>query len=525
MRIAVLRGPRFYTGDPQQPWTDALAVAEGRIVAAGQAAETWAEAPGASVEHLDGPLVIPAFTDAHIHLLWYGQSLDELDLRGLDRAAFHAALRKAVARTEAGQWIVGRGWDQNRWADGRFPTAAELDILAPRHPLFLVAKSAHVAVVNSVALRRAGLSAQTPDPPHGRLGRHADGTLNGLLFESAIERVQQAMPAPTVTEAAEALARAQAHLLQSGITAIHDMDGGPAFAAFRLLEEEGRLHLHIVKYLPDVELETLRAVGLRSGFGSERLRFGGLKRFADGALGSRTAALFAPYEGEPDNVGLLTLERESLERLAFDAASSGVALAVHAIGDRANALVIDVLTEARRRAPRLRQRIEHVQLLAEGDAERLARAGLVASMQPIHAVHDRPMAERYWGARTARAYAWRTLRRAGAVLAFGSDAPVEPWSPWLGLYAAVTRRHEADGAPGREGWHPDQRLTLEEAIGAYTWGAACAAGEEHERGLLRVGYAADLLLLDRDIFRLPPEALLETRVRRVMIGGRWYEPG
>lgn len=521
MRERLLRAPRIYTGDAERPWVEALAIAEGRILAVDAEAEAWAEATRAPVEHLDAPLVLPAFTDAHIHLLWYAQSLDELDLRGLDRPAFHAALREAVARTEPGQWIIGRGWDQNLWADGRFPTAAELDALAPRHPLFLVAKSAHVAVVNHAAMERVGLTAATDDPPRGRLGREADGSPNGLLFEAAIEQVARHLPAPTVEEAADLLLRAQARLLAGGITAAHDMDGGPAFDALRRLETEGKLHLHVVQYLPDLEPAQVQAERGRFAPRSDRLRLGGFKRFADGALGSRTAALFATYEGEPHNLGLLTLEAEELRRLAQAAAKLDLALAVHAIGDRANALVVRLLAEAKARAPHLRHRIEHVQLLAEGEAERLARAGIVASMQPIHAPHDRAMAERYWGARTARAYAWRSLLRAGAVLAFGSDAPVEPWSPLLGLYAAITRRHEADGSPSPQGWHPEERLTLAEAIRAYTWGAAYAAGEERERGLLLPGFATDLVALDHDIFALPPEALLETQVQRVMVAGAW----
>ncbi len=521
MKVHLLLGPKFYTGDPAHPWVEALAVAEGRIIAIGKEAEAWRDSPSTHIERLDAPLALPAFTDAHIHLLWYGQSLDELDLRGLDRAAFYVALRQAASRAEPGRWIVGRGWDQNLWDDDRFPTAMELDAIAPRNPLLLIAKNAHVAVANSVAMERAGLSTSEVDPPQGRFGRKADGTLNGLLFESAIERVARARPPFTVEKAAEALDRAQQRLLAAGITAIHDMDGHPAFAAFQHLEEQERLRLHVVKYLPDTSLEAVREVGLRSTFGGARLRFGGLKRFADGALGSRTAALFAPYEGEPHNFGILTLEEGQLRRLALDSARAGVALAVHAIGDRANALVIRALAEAKAVAPHLRYRIEHVQLLAEGDAERLAEAGLVASMQPIHAPHDRAMAERYWGARTARAYAWHTLLRAGATLAFGSDAPVEPWSPFLGLYAALTRRHEADGASSSQGWHPEERLSLTDALRAYTWGAAFAAGEEKERGLLLPGYAADLVLLEQDIFTLPAEALLETKVCRVMVAGAW----
>ncbi|MCD4737951.1 MAG: amidohydrolase family protein, partial [Anaerolineae bacterium] len=236
---------------------------------------------------------------------------------------------------------------------------------------------------------------------------------------------------------------------------------------------------------------------------------------------ARTAALFAPYEGEPENVGLLTLEPELLLDIAQRAVAGGVALAIHAIGDRANRLVLDTLAAVRPLDQSLRHRIEHVQLITPADQPRLAKLGIVAAMQPIHAPHDQLMAERYWGKRTANAYAWRSLLDAGTVLAFGSDAPIEQFDPLLGLYAAVTRRHEVSGAPDAAGWRPEQRLSLAAALHAYSWGAAYAAGMETYLGLLKPDFLADLVVLDRNIFTLPPAALLEARVTQVMVGGEW----
>jgi len=320
----------------------------------------------------------------------------------------------------------------------------------------------------------------------------------------------------------KALRVAQEHLLAAGLTGVHDVDGAPAFAALQTVHREQALRLRVVKYVRREALPGLLEAGVRTGFGDHRLRLGGLKLYADGALGARTGALFTPYEGEPHNLGVLTLEPEELMSLAQQAVGGGLALAVHAIGDRANRMVLDALEAVRPLNPSLRHRVEHAQLLTPEDVGRFQQLNVVASMQPVHAIHDRAMAERYWGARTRCAYAWRTLLETGAVLAFGSDAPIERFDPWVGLYAAVTRRHEVDGAPGPEGWHPEQRLTLPEALHAFTVGAAYAAGMEAEVGRLLPGYLADLLVLNHDIFTLPPEALLETEVRRVMVGGEWH---
>lgn len=521
MDVKILRHPRIYTGDARHPWARALAVVNGKIAGLDAEAEAWAAAPGAVVEEVGGALVIPGLTDAHIHAMWYALSLRELNLRDLSRAALLEAVAARTRELPPGAWIIGRGWDQTLWEDSRFPTAAELDRVAPQHPVALIAKNAHAWVVNSAALRAAHVTAETPDPLHGKLGRNADGSPDGMLFENATHLVREVIPPATLDEIMNALDVAQDHLLALGITGIHDVDGVPAFAAFQELHRQERLRVRVVKYVRLESLDATLEAGLRSGYGDDWLRFGGLKLFADGALGSRTGAMFAPYVGEPENVGLLTLEPEQLVEVTRRAAAGGMALAIHAIGDRANALVVDALEGVRDVNPALRHRIEHVQLMRPEDQVRMGRAGFVASMQPIHAIHDIAMADRYLGLeRVPYAYAWRSVADAGSVLAFGSDAPIEIFDPFIGLYAAVTRRRE-DGFPGPAGWHPEQRLSLAEALRAYTWGAAYAAGLESRMGLLRPGYIADLAVLDHDIFTLPPEALLETHVVRVMVDGRW----
>ena len=521
MKLRLLHNARIATGLPQHPWAKVLAIADGRIIALDQEAEPWGEMPGAASEDMEGELIIPGITDAHLHLMWYALGLRELDLRDLSRAETLERVAQRADELPQATWITGRGWDQNIWDNTRFPTAAELDRAAPHHPVALNAKNGHALVANSAAMAAAGISAATADPPHGRLSRDERGQPTGVFFEEAIALISEALPSPDFDTLVDLFDEAQRDLLALGITGVHDVDGSPAFAAEQALKQQGRQRVRIVKYVRIEALEGLLATGFRSGFGDDMLRFGGLKLFADGALGARTAAMFAPYTGEPDNTGILTLDVDALLETAQRAARGGIALAIHAIGDRTNHLVLDVLEAVRSIDPTLRHRVEHVQLINEEDQRRLADGGFVASMQPTHAIHDMEMADRYWGTRTRHAYAWRTLQTAGAQLAFGSDAPIEVFDPFLGLYAAVTRRSETDGHPSPEGWHPEQRLTLHEALRAYTHGAAYAAGLEGRLGLLMPGYHADLVVLDRDIFSLPPEALLETRVKRVMVGGVW----
>jgi predicted amidohydrolase YtcJ len=517
----ILRNARIATGLPGNPWAHDLAIADGRIIALDQAALDWGEAPGATVEDLEGALVIPGIADAHVHLMWIALGLQELDLRDLSRAETLERLAKRARELPAGAWITGRGWDQNTWHDTRFPTATELDRVAPYHPVALNAKNAHALVANSAAMTAAGITSSTQDPPHGKLSRDVRGQPTGVFLEDAIVLIGSAIPAPDLETLVDLFDEAQRGLLAYGITSVHDVDGEPAFAAEQELQRQQRQRVRIVKYVRIEALEGLLASGLRSGFGDDMLRFGGLKLFADGALGARTAAMLAPYAEESDNLGILTFEPDKLRDVAERAVRGGIALAIHAIGDRTNRLVLDVLEAVSEIDPTLRHRIEHVQLITEEDQKRLARGGFVASMQPTHAIHDMDMADRYWGSRARDAYAWRGLQEAGAVLAFGSDAPIEVFDPLLGLYAAVTRRSELDGRPGPEGWYPEQRLTLMEALRCFTAGAAYAAGLEDRLGVIAPGYHADLAVLDRDIFRLPPEALLETRVTRVMVGGRW----
>jgi predicted amidohydrolase YtcJ len=435
-------------------------------------------------------------------------------------------LRRVEARARrAGpeEWILGHGWNQNDWAG--FGTAADLDRVCAGRPAYLTAKSLHAGWANREALRRAGISNATPDPPGGRIQRNSKGSPTGILLESAMSLVADAIPATPMESVVESIRAAQERLWRSGLTGIHDFDGPVSFQALQILLERGQLDLRVLKSIPHDRLGETAAHGLRSGFGNSRLWVGHVKLFADGALGPRTAAMLAPYDGEPDNTGYLMLDREAVLERGMRAAEAGLGLAIHAIGDRANHEVLEGLTALRRYEsehglPRRRHRIEHVQLLHPDDVPRLAALGVVASMQPVHATSDMTMADRYWGRRSAYGYAWHSQMQAGATLAFGSDAPVESPDPFLGLHAAVTRRRR-DGTPSTEGWIPAERLSIREALSAYTEGPAFAAGRETKLGRLDSGSYADLVVLDRDPFRIPVDDLLEIKVLATMVGGRW----
>ncbi len=516
---------RIYTMDPKSPRASAIALAGDRVLAVGDDGANLRSllAPGGLVRDLEGRCVIPGLTDSHIHFTWYALGLRQVDLNGT--AALDEMLHRVAQRareTEPGQWVLGRGWYQEEWPEDRFPTAADLDRVAPHHPVRLIAKSGHVLVVNSRALRLAGVTAATPDPPGGQIGRDDTGQPNGLFFEdSAADLIKAVVPQPAPSETDDALREAFPRAWRVGLTGIHDVDEDLAFEAYQRLRARSELGLRVVKYLPLRALDGALAIGLRAGLGDDWLRVGGVKLFTDGALGSRTAWMLEPYQGEPDNLGIPTMEEDVLRRVARRAVAGGLPLAVHAIGDRANRVVLDVLDEVGRvDGGRLPHRIEHVQLLHPDDVGRLAELGVVASMQPIHATQDYEMAGRYWGDRCATAYALGSLARTGALLAFGSDCPVEDLNPFLGIHAAVTRRR-TDGSPGPEGWYPEQRLTVEEAVRGFTLGAARAVGLADRCGSLTPGKLADLVVLDRDIFVGDPMDIAGTQVEATMIGGHF----
>ena len=522
----------IYTVDPLQPRASAMAIANNRIVAVGSNAEINAiHLPDMQTLDLNGAFVLPGMIDAHLHLLWTGLAMMRVFIHEAPTVASVAdSVREKAAQTPRGQWIQGHGWMQVAWG-GKFPTAADLDAATRDHPVALSAKSGHALWVNTLALQLSGITAQTADPDGGEIVRDGTGQPTGVLLENAMGLVARHIPAPSIELEEQATLLAMSAMNRLGVTSVHCMDGGggiQSFKAYQRLREQGKLLLRIVKQLPADDLDAVVKAGIRSGFGDAWLRIGGVKIFVDGALGPRTAAMLAPYEGTTDVFGISTIERETLFETVIKANSNGLAAVVHAIGDRANHDVLDAFEVSRNAQPtplapgQLRNRIEHAQILHADDIARFAGLDVIASVQPIHATSDMVMADQHWGKRSANAYAIRALRDSGAHLAFGSDAPVESFDPLVGMHAAVTRRR-ADGTPGPAGWYPEQRVSIDDAIRGYTLGAAYAGGMEREVGSLEAGKLADLVVLSHDLTAIPGEELLNVKVQRVMIDGQWRE--
>jgi predicted amidohydrolase YtcJ len=533
LEIYLLTNARIYTMDPTLPTATALAVGlpspslpnDGRVLAVGDE-DTLRGQLGGSVKTLDlgGRVVLPGLTDAHIHFKQFAQSLKKINCETPTKQACLDRIAEKVQSTAAGEWILGHGWSQNEW-EGGFGTSADLDRIAPDNPVYLTAKSMHAGWANSLALKFAGIVPDLADPPGGALGRDAAGRPDGILYEGAMNLVASVVPKLTDIQLVAAMETALPHLWQLGITGIHDFDRQRCFAALQQLHSRGALRLRVTKSIPVEALEYAIGLGLRTGFGDDTLRIGSIKAFADGALGPRTAAMLLPYEGDSENVGMLLLENEQIVEFGQAAVANGLSLSVHAIGDRANHEVITAYRQIRafeqaEGLPRLRHRIEHVQIFHPEDLPTLASLDVVASMQPIHAISDMVAADQYWGARSESSYAWRTLFDQGIRLVFGSDAPVDSPNPFWGLHAALSRRR-SDGYPGEAGWHPGQRLSLQQALEAYTLGPAYQAGMEDRLGKLAPGYLADLIVLEADPHTCEPEAIRNLLPVATMIGGRW----
>jgi len=521
--MRLLHNARIHTLDADHPIASAIAIDAGYILAVG-GDELLVECERAECEDMGGRVILPGLTDAHIHLQEYALSLQIVDCEVETKEEILRRVAERLRQTLRGEWVRGHGWDQNTWG-GEWPTAADLGAVASENPAYLTAKSLHVAWANSTALKLAGINPSTPDPVNGRIQRDAGGVPTGILFEEAVKLVEAVIPEPTPEALVKNFRQIIAGLWRMGLTGVHDFDKPTCFQALQLLRERGGLQFRVVKSIPLELLPQAVALGLRSGFGDDFLRIGSVKFFADGALGPHTGSMFEPYVDEPQNRGILILDNEQLFEHGRLAAKSGLSLAVHAIGDRA---VHEVMVgfarlrayERERGLPALRHRIEHVQTIHPGDAGRLAELDVIASMQPIHAPSDMLVADRLLGGRAAFSYAWRTQLQHGARLAFGSDAPVESPNPFRGLHAAVTRRR-ADGSPGPEGWFPEQRLTVREALEGFTLGPAFAAGMENRLGRLSAGFLADLTVVETDPFTCDPSDLYSIQPTATMVGGEW----
>lgn len=515
---------RIFTGAGSPP-AEAVAVRGGMITAVGTTGEVSALLNDpVDVIDLNGHVVWPGLTDSHLHLGFLAEQLAAVDCETDSLAECLERVRLRAEGQPAGAWIIGYGWNHNIWDPPRYGDANALDTVTGDRPALLHAKSLHAAWVNSAALRFAGITAQTPNPEGGEILRDARGEPTGILLENAIGLVGGQLPGATANETADGLLLAQNYLLGMGLTGVHDFDRWESAEALLLLADRDKLRLRVVKNMPADSLDRLIREETRQVLNRPPYLFPGwVKLFADGALGPQSAAMLEPYEGTQTK-GMLQLRTGEILEHGKLAAQGGWPLAIHAIGDLAVRETLDGFAllreyEERNDLPRLPHRIEHVQLISSQDQPRLGQLGIIASMQPYHATSDMRMADRHWGARSANSYANKALLDQGAFELFGSDAPVEVANPFFTLHAAVTRQdHQNQPAP--DGWHPEQRLALAEALTAMTRNPASLLPEPSLTGCLQPGSAADMIVLQRDPFTMPSEDLWTLEPVMTIVAGR-----
>lgn len=523
----ILLGGKVWTGNASQPEAAAIALLDGKVAAVGSDAQIrrWA-GPATQVIELRGRRVVPGFNDAHVHFFDGGQGLASVQLRDASSPeVFRDRIGAYAARLEKDRWVLNGNWDHERWTPANLPTRQLIDAVTPNHPVFVNRLDGHMALANSLALKLAGITRDTPNPPGGSIVRDASGEPTGVLKDAAMNAVYAVIPEANASEIATALRAVMRNANENGVTSVQDMSASPdILRAYQRLLDDGDLTVRVYGAQPLSQWERLAAPGIRAGFGNDMLRIGRLKGFADGSLGSTTALFFEPYLDEPGTSGLPSdemVDRAAMLDDMIGADAAGLQLAVHAIGDKANATILDMFAEvARRNGPRDRRlRIEHAQHFRFSDIPRMHAQGVIASMQPYHAIDDGRWAEKRIGAERAKGtYAFRSLLDSGAVLAFGSDWFVAPMEPLMGIYAAVTRR-TLDGAHP-DGWVPEQKIGVAEAVRAYTFGSAYAEGQEAVKGTLQPGKLADLVVLSEDIFAIDPAKIADVRVDATLLGGK-----
>src|SRR6478609_3576816 len=512
---------------PSNGRAQGLAVAGGSIIAAGTNQEIQKlKGPKTHVIDLGGHFVMPGFNDAHVHLGSGGFEKLNVDLVGsksLDDMKQRIAAR--VKTAAPGEWIVGRGWDHTLWAEQKTPTRADIDSVTGNHPAIFNRVDGHIAIANSAALKVAGVTAQSPDPHGGKIDRDDKGEPTGILRETAMGAVFQKIPPPSPAQRRKAAELALQDAARWGITSAQDNSDWEDFLTYEQMEKEGKLTLRIAEWLPfDAPPDQLLHARRYHPQNDPMLHTGMLKGFMDGSLGSRTAAMLAPYDDDPKNAGIPRYEQDKLDAAAAERATAGFQLGFHAIGDRGARMALDAFAyaaeqnhKAKTHGLLTRDRIEHDQVIAPEDFEKFKKLGVIASVQPNHLLTDMNWAEAHIGPERAKhSYPWKEFEDNGIPLAFGTDYPVEPITPFRGLYAAVTRKNEA----GTKEYYPEQKLTIDHAIAAYTTGAAYAEFEEDKKGSLSPGMLADFVVLDRDITKVAPPEILKTRVLRTVVGGK-----
>ncbi|HEX2487989.1 MAG TPA: amidohydrolase [Blastocatellia bacterium] len=523
----VLVNGKIWTVNDKQAEVEAVAVLGNRIAAVGSTEEIrkWVGA-NTKVIDLQGKRVTPGFNDSHVHFLDGGMGLASVQLRDARTPEeFRDRIRDFAAKLPKGRWILNGNWDHENWTPPALPTRRLIDAVTPDNPVFINRLDGHMCLANSLALKLAGVTRETPDPPGGTVVRDAGGEPTGVLKDAAMNYVYKVIPSPSEEVMAEAIRAALAYAAENGVTSVQDMSASPeVFGVYQKLLANGELTVRVYGLQPLSEWGRLARVGVRAWFGNDKLKIGGLKGFADGSLGSTTALFFEPYLDAPKTSGLpsdeMFPEGKMLNNI-LDADRAGLQVAVHAIGDMANKTILDVFAEVVKRngARDRRLRIEHAQHLRPEEIKRFGAERVIASMQPFHAIDDGRWAENRIGPNRAKGtYAFRSLLDAGATLAFGSDWFVAPMEPLMGIYAAVTRRTLDGKRP--QGWVPEQKITVAEAVRAFTMGSAYASGDEKVKGSIEVGKLADMVVLSADIFKIDPVEIEKAKVVMTIFDGK-----
>lgn len=521
--MLILLNANVLTFDPDQTHVAALAIKGSQIVAMGDNESILSLASrNDKVEDLSGQTIIPGMSDAHIHLLQYAQSLVKLNFENCLKRECLVKVQERAINLPIGAWILGHGWDQNYW-NGDDPGFSDLDTVTSGHPVYLTSRSLHSAWVNSNALQKAGITSNTADPPGGLIGRDEHGFPNGLLYDNAVLLVENVIPSPSLDAASKMILGAIEKLHQLGLTSIHDFDDPICFDSLQEINREHGLSLRVCKNIPFTKWKKPIAELPRSFSGDDFLRFGSLKLFADGALGSRTAAMYEPYD-DINSTGLLVSDSNQLLEIGQAAVLNGIGLSIHAIGDRANHEVLRAFQRLRafeeiNHLAHLKHRIEHVQCLRSDDVSIFAQSDIIASIQPVHAISDRAMARFAWGNRTKDSYPLKSLFDAGVVIVFGTDAPVENPNPFHTIHAAVTRNFPGD--PPEVAFHPEQKVSLTKTFQAVCVNPHKIINQSNKLGSLRAGKLADLCVLPTDPFAVDPDNLYNMKISATMVAGKW----
>lgn len=515
-----------YTLNDRQPRAEAVAVSGDRITAVGSTADLERRFKADTVIDLHHKPLYPGFIDAHLHLEGIGIALSNLNVSGKSLDQIRDLIREQLPRKPAGQWIRGRGWDQNLWTGKSFPNHYDLDIIAPNCPVYLVRVDGHAVWVNKVVLDLAGITSSTPDPPGGRILRDSRGQPTGVFLDTAMELLASLLPEPSEAEHSAAIQKASQECIAEGITEAHDMGADLSrIDLYKKLAAGGMLPLRVYVALEGTDqkaVEKYLSTGPEVGLHGGRITVRAIKLYADGALGSRGAALIEPYTDDPPNRGLTVTTSDELEFASTRCVEKGFQLCVHAIGDRANTIVLSAFEKTFNsmhvNGLDKRFRVEHAQVLAARDIGRFASIGAIPSMQPVHCTSDMPWAaDRLGPTRIKGAYAWKSLINSGSTIASGSDAPVEEPSVIRGFYAAITRERPDGTPPG--GWNPDERMSRDEALKSFTVWAAYAAFQEREKGSIEPGKWADFTILSDDIMAIDVRKILSVVVEKTVVGG------